>query len=264
MKILRRLAALLVVAVMLVGALASCELLPVDPVAVVAAATLEMSGSSYTATVNAEVSTDNELMQDAFSALGNNKTVLTVVGEDFMVQMNVAVGGVRFNKTYTLVDDMLYHNAMAALGEGSVSLKQKAVFDGADRAEVLADVASGASIDALDFGELSAVRTSDGYTVTCSKMNSEAVLELTDILAVGFGGVGTLFDVADVEYVINIKDGRFDTTKLSCTYKVMLAGVTHRLTMSMKGSYEYSDDLKVSAPEDGDAYTEVEYSDIIR
>jgi hypothetical protein len=65
------------------------------------------------------------------------------------------------------------------------------------------------------------------------------------------------------EYVLKIKDNKFTSAKLICTYSIMVQEQEIQFTMTSDMTYDYDAQISISAPADASTYDTVDYEDLV-
>ena len=224
----------------------------------------KLKESPYTVSVITTFTTEDEDMKDIVNSLGVADVTLRVNGEDFATEINTVVGDFYINKSYTVVDNILYHKTVAELGTESATVKEKALVGTEERAFILSDAGLAAKVNHKDFDTVTVEKSDVGYTVICTDIKNDSLADLTSILAAHFEGTGATVNVGNVNYRIELADGAYVKTTLKADYKVLLDGVEYELCMKMSSTYSYGSEIAVSAPTDAAEYKDTEYTNIIK
>ena len=246
MKRFNKLTAFTLTFVLLLACLASCKPTP--------------AVESYKATVTTSFTSNDAAMADAIAALEKSTVTLYVYGDNLMVVSETALGDVKLNRTYTVADGILYNNTTLKAAGKTVNEKEKAAFAASEREALIGKVGAGASLDTDDFNS---VTENDGTSYTCSGIKDDAKASLTSIFAAKFEALGASVNMQDAEYYVEKLDGKAVNYILNARFVITMNGEDYSVNMTIECDYDYNANVKVSAPEGVDTYTEVTYEDII-
>lgn len=261
----RKILALLLALTLAASFLTACDFGgKVDPSEIIGVAEGKLDGSVYTVNVSTVFATEDDDVKNAVASLEPTEITYTVNGESFMVAMSSVVGGFNIDKSYTVVDNTLYHKSSASLGEQTVTVKEKASIGNPERAMLISKAGVGASIEYNDFENAKAEKTENGYTITCTDIKDDAFAGLTTILSANFKGTNATVNVSDVGYSIEIINGAFSKTTLTCSYKVTLNGTEYDLSMTVSSVYDFMNAPAIKIPTDADSYASTTYDKIIK
>ncbi len=222
----------------------------------------EPSTDKYIFTANVIFTSDDPDMKAAANAMSSAMRI-KVDGDNVALNQTTISDNLLITKQYTLVDGMLYHSTKISSESLEAEILEKATMDEGDKDDLLSSVGAGAQIGLGDFSSHS-ISTAEGKnTYTCSNISAGARASLLAIFSRAFASYDATLEIDSVEYVLTMAGERNESSTLSCDFTVVMDGAEYSFTMSISGSYQYTDKAGVSAPNDADSYTEVSYTDII-
>ena len=251
MKHIKKLTALTLVTVTLLCCLASCDLFGGN-----------LQTDKYVANVRIVFATEDEGMRAAIDAMSAS-SVLTVDGDNVMVDTQTATTGVMVNDSYVYIDGVIYHSTDVLVNSESASSYEKANMPAASRDDLINKIGVGANIGPADFEISESFTSGDLNTYTCTVINDESKASLQAIFAARFAGLDAVVQLDDAEYTLETYKGRNKSSVLSCHFTILLNGESYNITMHTYYDYDYDAKVNISAPQDTDKYTEVSYEKII-
>ena len=188
-------------------------------------------------------STDKEISEALKSSTGTTVT-LKVDGEDFDIYSYYTVGGERYKEQYVYADGTLYamfydSDTYTVMGKDQAS----------EYAATLKEQAGPAvSLNYDDF-EQAAVVTSNGVSViTCTDIKDAPLAKLVQSLEKKLSAIDAHVAIKDASLAIQIKDGRYDITILTCDYVITVGDDVYTITMTYSTKFDYSGDVVITAP----------------
>ncbi len=236
-----------------VFALTSCEK---EPKELLDDAAKALAEKPYTMTMKMDFQTENAQIQEVFDMM-NMEIPITVDGDNVAMDMSMDMMGQSIALKMTIVDKVLYYSMSA----GGMGAKMKATLNDEQFAEFKGENGAEMPVDYSHFGELTAEKKDGKTVITCTGITDEGKKALNDQMASSLGEGGTA-TVGDLSYTITLKDGKFESMNLSCTYTVSVSGISISATMNMSATYEYKDVAAITAPADAADYQEMPYDQI--
>lgn len=235
-------------------AMTSCGKAPAE---MLDAASEALSEKPYTMTMQMNVETDNAEVQEYLNMM-NTEIPVIIDGSNMSVDMTSSAMGQAASMKMILVDKVLYYNM--ELGDRVV--KMKANLNDEQMADFTDENSADMPVEYNMFTEFTA-ETKNGKTViTCSGLNEEGKKALNDELASAINQLGEA-TLSDLSYTVALKDGKFDTMNLSCTYTVAVNGVSVTVTLNLNATFSYDNVPAIVAPADAADYREVDYGDLM-
>jgi hypothetical protein len=248
--------ALILSVMLLVGTLASCDMISAG------GQKDNVDTSSYTAKVNIKFATDDEKMKSAVDAM-NASSVIMVNNGDISVSTTSTSGNTTISEEYILVSDMLYYGLNVSIGDLSSGEYKRAPYGESRRLELISTVSGGAHIDNDDFNNVSVTNTANGKTFTCSGITDDAKDYLEGLMNEKFGGLATA-KLSEAYLDLETKGTAPISSVLSCNYVITMGGVEYTVTMRLYTSYDYECETVVSAPSDTGKYVAVSFEEILK
>ncbi len=234
-------------------AFTSCEK---EPKELLADATNALTEKPYTVTMKLSFDSDNAEMKDAF-AMMNMEIPVTVDGDNMTMDMSMELLGQTISSQITLVDKTAYMNISAA----GMSIKQKATMTDEQLQEFIDENGTEMPVDYNQFAELTAEKKDGKTVITCSGITDEGKKAINDEMAAALESMGTA-TLGDLSYVITLKDDKYESMDLTCSYTVTVMGESITVSMTMGATYTYDNVAAVAAPSDAADYEEVSFDEL--
>ena len=254
---LNRLIALIVSLVMILGCLASCDIIGNND------NPGETPVEAYRADVDIRFATDDNKIKDAINVM-SSRAIVIVNKDNVRIDTIAKTNTTSVDRKYTLIDGVLYSNLLVQTNALAVSECQKAFVDGNKKDEILNTFGEGTSIGVGDFYVSDIHKDGDNFSYVCSDPFDELKASLHKMVAARFAAIGATVTVSDVEYQLEVVNGRDSSSILSVNYVIDLDGETYSVIMRLYTTYSYDGDFTITLPEDADKYTEVSYQDIVK
>ena len=108
-------------------------------------------GESYKAHVITSFTSDDSDLVGVIIQIEKSEVDLLVNGDNVMAKSATKFGDIQMDRTVTVYGDIIYNNTTLVAEGKTVSEKQKASFKPEQRADLLAEIGAGASLDTDDF-----------------------------------------------------------------------------------------------------------------
>ncbi len=236
-------------------AFTSCEK---EPKELLEEAAKALAEKPYTMTMKMDFKSDNTEMNEIFKMM-NLEFPVTVDGDNLAMDMSMDLMGQTMTTKMTLADKVLYYDISAA----GMSQKMKATLTDAQLEEFKGTQSMEMPVDYSQFAELKSEEKDGKTVITCTGITEDGKKALNDQMASALEALEGSAEIGDLSYSITLKDGKYESMDLSCTYTVSVSGITTNVTMTMGATISYDNVAAVTAPADADSYTAVDYSDIV-
>ena len=242
MRTMKKIISAVLVLSILAVAFCSCDLFT-KPEALVAVAEVALENKTYTVESTISYESEDEKMKDAISTFTNPTIVTEVNGESFGITMTFEKGGRENGVIYTYVDGVLY----TVLDEYGVTTKTSDTVSEADKAHLREELGQGVSVGFEDFNDVD-VKTSDDLSViTCTEIKDEPLNALVKVLSEQLPE-DTVVAIKNVNLEIELKDGLYNATLLTCEYVITTADAVYTLTMTYASEFTYENVDEIEAP----------------
>ena len=244
-------------ALLLVFALSFCFL---------ASCNKDKSEDIYKATVVVSFSSSDEAFADAIKGFGSSTYTLYASGSDLKIESSASMEGITVNRTYTVLDNMLYNTTDVTAGELTATEREKAQFTKIDRNELIVAVGAGAVLDANDFGKATLVdenKKQKTETYVYSEISADSADSVRSIFAKRFEALNANVELEDAQYYVEYKDDAVTSYILNASFVITMNGVSYNVNMSVECTYDYDAKFEIGLPEGADGYQVVRYDDII-
>ena len=263
MKLIIRILSLMLATVLALSSFASCDILMGKPEDVIADAEAELAKAPYTADIDIEFSTDDPDMQSVISEIRDMHVSLSVNGDDATVSTRISMSDTTVEVDCTFLDEMVYRKDYVKVGNRSGTIYRKAYASDADVKILTEDAAPGSEIDYFDFETVEMQTSGEIKLITCTDVKHESLESIKELLADSLDISSDAISVSELEYIIRIKDGKYDGIYFTCTYSIGISGEVYDVTLRMVTSYDYTTPVEISVPEDTSEYNNVALEEII-
>ncbi len=212
----------------------------------------------YTMTMKMNFSSDNKEVNNVFKMM-NMEMPFTIDGDNLAMDTSVEVMGETMQMKMTLVNKVLYYD-VAFAGQ---SEKMKANLSDAQYKEFKGDQSAEMPVDYSQFSELTAEKKDGKTIIKCTGLTEEGRKALNDEMDASINGMGGSAELGDFTYTITLKDGKYESMDLSCSYTVSVEDESISVTMTMGADFEYEGVEPITVPEDAASYKSVDYDDLI-
>ena len=201
---------------------------------------------AYAVDATLEYSSDDADVKTAISAFSTPSIKIYVDGDKFQGRMDVEFDGEENYITYTYVDGVLY----TEWSEYGKTVQNSQSIGEADKSAIAESYGVGANIGPNDFEKVSESKNGDITVINCETIKDDALISLVTSLKSEFERVGFNCNVAlkDAKLDIEIKDGKYDTTTLTCLYYITTALDTYSIEMKYTCEFDYSAEFEIAAP----------------
>lgn len=252
MKATNKLLATILTLTIVVGLLASCDIVtpPVNDA---------RDPGTYTARVSVRFATNDDKMKDAIDALSSDATVLKD-GDNLSVTTLSETEDASIHESYILSGGMLFHSLLVKVGEYSLNEYKMAFVSDGEIESIAARIGQGASVGAEDFKTFENVGSEIVYSDILEESKASLVLIMSDKLAT----IGAEVDITDASLSVT-NDGDFIISSvLSCNYEISLNGEVYSVIMRLYTDYDYTSEVMISIPDDADKYQPASLDEIIK
>ena len=256
MNSLRKMLALTLCLVFIVGCLASCDILD-------SLGGQNKSPDSYEATVRIVFASNDEKIVSALDT--NSDSKIMVDGENMQILTRTKTNSLSAENTYTLADGVLYHKLSVSNGVLSADQLTRADMGENESYLLLIAVGPGADIGIDDFANVNKNGTSDNCSYSCKSINEDAKVGIQSILSEKLAIIGGTVTLVDATYSLETEDGLDKSATLSCNLLVTLDGQSYEVTMRTYTDYDYDVDFSdITSPENAAEYTKVSFEEILK
>ena len=248
MRTIKKAISLLLVLAMLGAFICSCDLVAKDPVELVSEADLVLQEKAYTMNMVIKYESEDEGMKAAIDSFSNPTIKTEVSGDAFRISMTFDKEGTKNGVTYTYVDSVLY-TELSDFEFGVKKTETVEDFDSSDRDELLEALGAGATISIDDFETLSTKSRGDVSVITCTDIKDEPLSKLVSVLDERLAYLDAVVAIKNVTLAIQINDGAYEATVLTCEYVITTPDAVYTLNMTYAAKFTYGDVNEITAPE---------------
>ncbi len=251
---MKKILALVLMVAMLCCMMVSCE--KTDDL--LAKADDALKNEPYKVTMKSTFKADNEQLNAILSATEVEVPVI-VDGENVSMELNIPELGIEGAKII-VVDQVMYMSLKVA----STDVKFKIALTDEEFAEFMEENNATMPVDYKYYDKYEMEKDGDKKVITCKELNEDGKKMLKERAAGMLNAMNNDSDVDydEIDFELVIKDGKYDSQKMVMDYTIEVEGLSAEITATMKSSYDYSDEYKITAPKDADSYTEMDYKDV--
>ena len=221
---------------------------------------------TYKISVRVAFASDDETMKAAIRKLNSSatSTVIEVDKNNLCIKSTAEVNGYTVSKTYTLVDNLLYHHSVIKSENQIASVHEKATLTESNIDNLLTTKGEGAGVDISDFVNISSSKTKNGMYYECSDVFESTAQSLEAIFAASFASAEATVKLDSATLKLETAKGRNVSSTLACNFIITMNDVDYTITMRMYYTYDYDAQIDISAPVDAEIFTEVPYLEIVK
>ena len=226
----------------------------------------ESTQDGYKATIVVSFSSADEALAEAISSFGSSTYTLYSSGDNLKIESSASLEGVSVNRTYTVIDNMIYNTTDMTAGNNIVTQREKAEFSKIDRAELILSVGAGADLDLDDFDTVTKMNENNKQktvSYVCSDISEEPKASLISIFAKKFQSFNATVELDDVQYYVEYKDEVVANYILTANFVITINGVSYSVNMGVECTYDYNAKFEIDLPDGAEDYLDVRYDDII-
>ena len=242
MKIKRILGLLLVLAA-LTSVFASCEK-AAAPGTLIADAEAALKTAPYTVISTVEYASPDEDLSAIIASFSIPAIRVGVDGDKFNAYMYIKSGEKDNYVNYTYVDETLY----VEWYENGQTYTEKKAFTDKERDEIVFTLGSGVNISIDDFNDVSSKKKDGVDTIYCKKIKGQSLGGLIAMLEENLSAVDAKVDVKDAALTVNVTDGKYSSTSLTCEYYVTTELGCYVINMTYNTRFDYESGVSISAP----------------
>lgn len=250
-----------ILALVLVLAMISCMFVACenDPaVSAIKKADEALQKTPYAMTMKMDFSSSNPDIDKALSVMCVE--VPTVVdGKNMSMELNMNVEGIAVKADVVVYDMIMYYN-MSMMGQKmlfkcKMNDKQFEQFNQSSNTQMPIDVDS--------FAKFTMEEKDGKQIITSAEVTKKGLDELNKIANDAIASMGASASYDEITYNVVLKDGKYESVAMDAKYSVTVSGQTFDFSLSISAEYTYGDFDPVVKPENADAYTEMDYEDLM-
>ena len=244
MRTLVKRVSLLMCLVILCGIVCSCELISADPDALITEAEAALGNAPYSVDMRVIYDSDDEDMKEAILSFSEPTVKMNVNNDDFSAKMEFTHDGYKSYISYAYIDKELY----VKVDDNGRVTQNKISLDSFDKDEIAGAIGVDTTLGVSDFDTVKAEGIGSVKVITCTDIKLDSLTKITSSLAEKLQSIDAIVSVKDVVLAIQVKDGKYDTTILTCTYKIVTAENEYELDMTFATKFRYGSDVEVVPP----------------
>jgi hypothetical protein len=243
----KRIIGALLVLVLFASSLASCQKKTESNVNTIENADKALENTAYSMDVSLEYSSEDAKMIEAIESFSMPTMKILVDGDKFQGKMDLVLDGVNNYITYTYVDGVLY----TEWREYDKTVQNSKELGDTDKTALTESYGAGASINSDDFEKVTVNKTDTSSVITCETIKDDALMALVNSLnsefrSLNFNGSAAL---KNAKLVIEIQDGKYSSTTLTCLYYITTALDTYTIEMTYSCNFGYDVEFEITAPD---------------
>ena len=257
--------ALLVVFALALSALASCNVKPeeVTAQALIEKADAALLAGKYVVDIDMKYTTNDKELSSVFSSINSTDIEMQVDGSNARLSMlmNDDISLSKFDMTYTILGETMYLKAVVSVLGNAQSMKYQSTLTAEDKKEFIGESLMTGDISASDFADTTLTKDEDTYIIICNSLNEESTKKLEDLM-VSQLGADMEATLSNVQYTVEIEDGKYDSSTLSfdCLYK--FGSESYSVSVEIEMDYDYDEEFTITAPNDASSYEEIDFEDL--
>ena len=257
---MKKIISILLITVIAVLALGSCELLESSPEEMLRRAESRLADKPYKITTSISVSSDDEALNAALSANSSVEIPVIIDGDNMMVDMSYDGSVV----TMSVIDNVAYYRVSYGT---FLDAKYKVNLTEMQRNELTGASSELSSLTSYTNFETVEMTLSEGgkVVITCKGMSESAVATLKAYIAETFLDMDVEdmgINIDDIELSVTLNGKEFDSISLSCDYTMSYFGREVKVTMTATMDYEFDGVEAIVAPSDAGEYIQQSYDEI--
>lgn len=220
------------------------------------AAAEKAASQRYIMSMKMNYNSDNAMMNTVFESMSNMVTSVNVDGNNYAVTMSL----MGIDMKYILVDNTVYVDILGEKQKATLTDQQYEEFKNAALGAASADLSVISAYNTVD-----TVKYEDGSIAIVCKGLSDEANALTDSIVADMEGAGTVNINADTfECDITIdSDGKYKGVTVHMDMALQIDGVgSIQVSCDIEMTYDFVNAQPVTAPVDGDSYTEIPAEDL--
>ncbi len=212
----------------------------------------------YAMTMKMDFSSTNPQLDEALSMMCVE--VPTVVdGKNMSMELNMNVQGVAVKADVVVYDMVMYYD-MYMMGQSmlfkcNMTDKQFAQFNESSNTQM--------PIGVDGFTKYTMEEKDGKQYITSGEVTDKGLEELNKMVNESVASMGASASYNEITYNVVLSDGKYESVAMDAKYSVTVSGQTFDVTMSISAEYTYGDFEPVVKPENADAYTEMDYEDLM-
>jgi len=211
----------------------------------------------YKMTLKMKFDTDNEEIKAVFDAM-NVEIPCIIDGNNMMIDVSMDILDKSVTNKMTVVGSTLYYNVSMA----DENIKMKAELSKDQYEKFMEENGASMPADYTDFDEIELKKEKDKITIKCQGLSDKALQDIKDVISSAAEEMGGKIDVENIQFTIVLKDEKYDSVALACTYKMVIGTQTYSIDMNIAASFDYDNISSVKAPADAADYQTVSFDDL--
>lgn len=253
---MKKIFALVLVLSMICCMFVACESDPA--VAAIKKADEALLNTPYAMTMKMDFSSSNAQLDEALSVMCVEVPVV-VDGKNMAMDLNMSVEGVDVKADVVVYDMVMYYD-MYMMGQSilfkcNMTDEQFAQFNESSNTQM--------PIGVEGFTNYTMEEKDGKQIITSGEVTDKGLEELNKMVNEAVASMGAGASYNEITYNVVLSDGKYESMAMNANYSVTVSGQTFDVSMSISAEFTYGDFDPVVKPENADAYTEVDYSDLM-
>ena len=250
----KRIIALLLIAVLSLGALSSCAASPEE---VMAKADQALLDNPYSVTSSISYSTGNEEINAVLNAISIDDIVMIVDGENIQLSTGTEMMGFTTKVDYIIVDKVMY----ATVNVAGMTQKAKANLTDTNLKDFMDELASTNNFSADEFENLELTKDGNTYILNCTEASQKYLDAQLEAAASQLEALDADITVDNIKLSATIEDDKYKTMEMVCTFTVTIKDASYSMTIKYNNEFSYGEEFAVAVPSDAGTYAEVDFDD---
>ena len=252
----RRIFSLLLVLSILVLSLASCAKTADE---MIEKADKALNTRPYIVEVSVDYSCDDKTVSGIFEQMERMNTTVYFKNGNFRAENEIFISyddqNYKFDSVYTVIGDELYLKSSYNDGTFPHISKSKAVISEEKKAELVNDLTIIGGIAVSDFSDVFVTKDEGDYILRCSDASIDVLIVVENAILAQLESAVEKVKATDVEMIVELDGGKYDTVTILCDYNVTLQGETYFVSMEVELEYDYDEYFEIKTPVESDTYS---------
>ena len=253
-----RIISVILAVVLILSTLTSCARTPEE---LVAKADKALDKKPYTVEIEVDYYSSNNTVSGIFEQLERLDSIVYVDGKDIKAVSDLSINDGdtenRFLNVYTLIDGTVYLYTEYHTGAYKQEFKNKAEIDEDNTHLLMNNIFIVGDISIADFSTVTLEKRDGENVIVCRGVSESRLIALEKAMANQMESTTEGIKAGNVEMLIEIDGGKYDTITVKCDYTVTIQGVKYPVSMSVELEFDYDERFEITSPTDANEYSYV-------
>ena len=253
-----RIISVILAVVLILSTLTSCARTPEE---LVAKADKALDKKPYTVEIEVDYYSSNNTVSGIFEQLERLDSIVYVDGKNIKAVSDLSINDGdtenRFLNVYTLIDGIVYLYTDYHTGAYKQEFKNKAEIDEDNTHLLMNNIFIVGDISIADFSTVTLEKRDGETVIVCRGVSESRLIALEKAMANQMESTTEGIKAGNVEMLIEIDGGKYDTITVKCDYTVTIQGVKYPVSMSVELEFDYDERFEITSPTDANEYSYV-------